>query len=226
MTPPKQAEAPKILKKDLFGSISLRQDPDGSRVVRSTAGARPWVRWLARRLLAREARALAQLDGIERVPRLLHADRDTLERSYIEGVAMQLARPAGDTRYFNAAARLLRRLHRRNVAHNDLAKEANWLVTPDGQPAIVDLQLGWYAPRRGSAFRLAGREDLRHLLKHKRTYCPNSLTARERSILGRPTLPSRIWRSTVKRLYLAVTRGLLGWSDREGAGDRGEVPPH
>jgi hypothetical protein len=64
--------------------------------------------------------------------------------------------------------------------------------------------------------------DLRHLLKHKRQYLPGHLTARQRAILAQPSPLSRIWRATVKPVYLFVTRRLLGWSDREGAGDRQE----
>ena len=41
----------------------------------------------------------------------------------------------------NLARRLLQRLHRGGLAHNDLAKEANWLVLDDGSPAIIDFQL-------------------------------------------------------------------------------------
>jgi hypothetical protein len=104
--------------------------------------------------------------------------------------------------------------------HNDLAKEPNFLVTADGRPAIIDFQLAWFCPRRGRLFRLLAREDLRHLLKHKRTYCPQFLTARERRILASPSWPARIWMKTGKPVYLFVTRRLLGWRDREGAGDR------
>jgi serine/threonine protein kinase len=132
---------------------------------------------------------------------------------------MQLARPA-DPKYYREALHLLRRLHARRVAHNDLAKEPNWLVTPEGLPALVDFQLALVAPRRGRLFRMLAHDDLRHLLKHKRTYLPHRLTAREKRILAQPSLLSRIWRSTGKRVYRFVTRRVLGWSDREGAGDR------
>jgi hypothetical protein len=64
-------------------------------------------------------------------------------------------------------------------------------------------------------------DDLRHLLKHKRTYCPAHLTRRERAILARRSLLAALWAATGKPLYRIVTRRLLGWSDREGAGDRG-----
>jgi serine/threonine protein kinase len=132
---------------------------------------------------------------------------------------MQLACPR-DPAYFRAARALLARLHRRGVAHNDLAKEPNWLVTPDGAPALVDFQLALVAPRRGRLFRALAREDIRHLLKHKRNYCPERLTAREQRILARPAAISSLWMATGKPVYLFFTRRILGWADREGAGDR------
>ena len=207
------------LKSDLFGTV-WRGDADGLGFVqRDTSGARWWTAWLARRLCRREARALARLDGLPGTPRLLHADRLTLRREWIEGSPMQLARPR-DPAYFRAARALLARLHRRGIAHNDLAKEPNWLVTPAGAPALVVFQLALVSRRRGRLFRTLGREDIRHLLKHKRSYCPALLTARERHILATPSAVSRAWMATGKRAYTFVTRRLIGWSDREGAGDR------
>jgi hypothetical protein len=214
-----QAENSRLLKRDIFGQVSL--DALGNRqvVTRDLCSSRWWARWIARRLMSREAAALAVLDGVPGVPRLLYRDRDTLRRSWLDGEPMQRSRPAGSD-YFKAAARLLRQLHRLGIAHNDLAKEPNWLVTPAGQPAIVDFQLALHAPGRGWLFRLLAREDLRHLLKHKRTYCPAYLTQREKQILSNPALISRIWMRTGKPVYLIVTRRMLGWADREGGGDR------
>ena len=170
-------------------------------------------------MLAREARALAALEKLDAVPCILDRQKFTLRRAYIDGDAMYRIRPK-DPAYFQLAARLLRRMHRLGVVHNDLAKEANWIVTSDGKPALVDFQLAWYRPKRGYLFRILGREDLRHLLKHKRTYCPASLTKRELGILDEPALISRIWMLTGKKLYLLITRGLLGWKERNGAEER------
>jgi hypothetical protein len=74
--------------------------------------------------------------------------------------------------------------------------------------------------RRGPLARARGHDDLRHLLKHKRTYLSDRLTAREKRILARPSLLSRAWMSTGKKAYLFITRRMLNWRDREGAGDR------
>jgi predicted Ser/Thr protein kinase len=209
----------KILKRDLFGEIRLTSAGGEPVVVRDTRCAPWWTRWLARRLLLREARSLAALDGIDGVPMLLSRKRDELRRSYMEGEPLHVARP-GDVAWFAAAARLLRQLHRAGVCHNDLAKEPNLLVRADGAPGIIDFQLAWYSRKRSRLFRVAAYEDLRHLLKHKRSYRPDLLTERERRILANPSPASRLFRGTVKPVYLFVTRRLLRWSDREGAGDR------
>ncbi len=209
----------RLLKSDLLGSVWLSHEGGRALVLRDTRGARWWLGWLARRLCRRESRALARLDGLPGTPRLVGADRAGLRREWIEGRPMQVARPR-NADYYRAARQLLAALHRRGVAHNDLAKEPNWLVTPTGAPAIVDFQLALVSHKRGRLFRSLAREDLRHLLKHKRTYCGDRLTARERRILARPAAVSRLWMATAKPVYTFVTRRLLGWADREGAGDR------
>jgi len=209
----------RLLKSDLFGAVWHDDAAGGGTVVRDVREARWWLRLLARALCRREARALAHLDGLPGTPRLRAAGPAGLRREWIEGRPMQTGRPR-NAAYYRNARRLLVALHRRGVAHNDAAKEPNWLVTPTGAPALVDFQLALISPRRGWLFRLLAREDLRHLLKHKRTYCPEHLSARERRMLAKPAFLSRAWMATVKPVYLFVTRRVFGWADREGAGDR------
>ena len=209
-----------LLKRDLFGTVTRCGSPgSGLRLVRDLSGARPGLRRLARHLANREVRALRRLSGVSGVPSLLATTDNAVIREWIEGQPMQVAKPR-ELAYFSAAFSLLRKLHRLGVAHNDLAKEPNWLVTPDGLPALVDFQLALCSRRRGKLFRALAHDDLRHLLKHKRTYLPDRLTARERGILARPSCLSRFWRASGKPVYVFVTRRLLNWSDREGAGDR------
>lgn len=210
----------RLLKKDLFGEVWLLETPAGPAIRRDTRVARWWLRWLAHALLKREARALRELEGIPGVPQLLDMRRHQLVRSYLDGVPMHLGKPA-HREYFKSASRLLRQLHRRGIAHNDLAKEPNLLVRDDGRAAFIDFQLASHSRRRSLVFRMAAREDIRHLLKHKRTYRPEDLTARERRILSTPSTASRVYMMTVKPVYLFITRRVLGWADREGAGDRG-----
>jgi len=212
------------LKRDLFGEVCrVRvQFEDGviDCVQRDTTLAAHGVGWFARRLAAREARALRALRGMPGVPRLVSWDGRRLVRSWLPGVPMQAAGGV-DRAYFREALGLLRRLHAAGLVHNDLAKEPNWLVAANGRPALVDFQLAMQPRYRGRLFRMLAHDDLRHLLKHKRTYCPQHLTARERAILARRSPLAATWAKTGKPVYRFVTRRLLGWADREGAGDRG-----
>lgn len=205
------------LKRGTLGDVYCETAGESARAVRDLKAAR-WP-WLARRLAGREARALHRLDGTPGVPRLVAIERNRLIRSFLPGLPMHRGAPPS-REYFRRAFRLLCRLHRLGVTHNDLAKEANWIVSPGAIPGVVDFQLAVCFSRRGRVFRALAREDLRHLLKHKRHYLPETLTRRERRILARPLWPARWWRAAVKPGYRFVTRRLLGWPERDGAAER------
>ena len=209
------------LKADSFGRIALMRGADGERFVRRDLRHVPlWLRlpawWLARR----EARGLEAVAGLRDVPQLLGWDGRRLDRSYMSGAAMYQRPPHGDLIYFRRARRLLQALHRRGVAHNDLAKEANWLVLDDGRPAIIDFQLAVRGDPRARWMRLLAREDLRHLLKHKRMYCRASLTPVEKRVLKRTSWVRDLWFRTGKPVYRVVTRKILKWEDNEGQGPK------
>jgi hypothetical protein len=221
-----------LLKRDLFGVVCRLDDDDDAAgehamttatgrvlVERDTSEARWWLRTLARRLARREARALQALRHLPGVPRLEAWDGTCLRRTWLEGEPLHRVQPR-EAAYFREALRLLRRLHAAGVVHNDLAKEPNWLVTPSGRPALIDFQLALHPRYRGRWFRALAYDDLRHLLKHKQTYCPASLTRRQHRLLARRSWPGRLWMRAGKPVYRLVTRRMLGWADREGAGDR------
>ena len=208
------------LKHDVLGTTRLvRAEGAEPWVERDTRTAHPLVRWLARRLAAREAAALAALAGETGVPSLLGFDGTVVRRTYLAGATLYEAPPRSPA-YFVNALRVLRRVHRAGVAHNDLAKEANWLVTSGDACAIVDFQLALHSPVRSPHFRRRAYEDLRHLLKHKRTYQPTRLTARQRRVLAQPTLATQLWRTLAKPAYRFVTRSVLGWPERTGPVER------
>ena len=208
------------LKSDSFGRILLVHETDRSFVRRDLTATPLWLRlpawWLARR----EARALQRLDGMPATPRLLAWDGRWLDRSFMAGAAMYQRPPHGDLAYFRAARKLLQRVHRRGIAHNDLAKEANWLVLEDGSPGLIDFQLAVIGAPRSRWMRLLAREDLRHLLKHKRMYCRAALTPVELRLLKRHSWVRELWFATGKPVYRFVTRRLLHWEDNEGRGPK------
>jgi predicted Ser/Thr protein kinase len=213
-----------VLKRDVFSTVErgvfLSERGEVAAVLRRIDQVPWWSSALARLLFARERHALSVAQPLAVAPPLLFAGRQALVRGWIDGVALHIAKPYGDRGYFRSAKAALHALHRARICHNDLAKEQNWLRTPDGRAIVTDFQLAVCFKRRHLLFRVAAYEDIRHLLKHKRRYLPDALTASERRILARKSLPTRIWMATGKRVYYAVTRGLFRFVDREGGGAR------
>jgi RIO-like serine/threonine protein kinase len=207
------------LKRGSCGDVILAATDDGPRIVRDLRTARTGCRWLARALLRREVNALIRLEGRPGVPSLIGHDRDSLTRSFVPGDPMHEARPRSRAFYCDAL-RVLRCMHSASVAHNDLAKEANWIYRQGDQAGIVDFQLACCDPSRGRLFRLLAREDLRHLVKHKAHYRPDLLTERQRRLLAKPSWASRCWRALFKPAYRFLTRRLLGWPERYSAEER------
>ena len=215
-----------VLKRDVFSTIERgrfrSENGEVEAVLRRLDEVPWWSRLLAQELFRRERRALAIVGPLGVAPPLLFAGRRALVRGWIDGVPLHIAKPYGDAAYFRSAKAALRALHRAGIAHNDLAKEQNWLYARDGEHGrayLTDFQLAATFRRRSALFRLARYEDLRHLLKHKRRYAPDALTAAERRVLGRKSFITRAWMATGKKIYYAMTRG-LNFTDREGRGLR------
>src|SRR5215472_11668773 len=213
-----------LLKRDVFSTVErgrFRGDAGEVDAVLRRLDQVPWWSFLpARHFFLRERRALTLAKGLRVGPELLWAGRRALVRGFIDGVALHLAKPHGDVAYFRSAKQTLRRLHRAGICHNDLAKEQNWLRGADGSAYVTDFQLAACFKTRNCVFRIAAYEDLRHLLKLKRSYAPDALTPKERKILARKSLVASVWLATGKKVYRAITRGLFNFTDREGGGRR------
>ena len=213
-----------VLKRDVFSTVErgiFRTSEGEVEAVLRRIDEVPWWSWvIARHLFGRESKALRLAAPLQVGPSLLFSGRRELVRGWIDGVALHIAKPHGDHRYFRSAKAVLRRLHRAGICHNDLAKEQNWLRSGDGRAYLTDFQLAVIFHRRGRLFRIARYEDLRHLLKHKRRYVPDLLTPAEKRVLARKSWFTRIWMKTGKKVYQWVTRGLFRFTDREGGGPR------
>lgn len=213
-----------VLKRDLFSTVERGRFVTAAGEIDAVLRRIDQVPWwnfvLALLLFRRERRALAIVGPLGIAPPLYVAERRALIRGWIDGVALHIAKPFGDRAYFRSAKATLRLLHRAGICHNDLAKEQNWLRGPDGRAYLTDFQLAVKFSHRGLLFRIAAYEDLRHLLKHKRRYAPDALTAAERRVLARKSFLTRAWMATGKRVYQWATRDVLRFTDREGGGPR------
>ncbi|OYX12369.1 MAG: serine/threonine protein kinase, partial [Rhizobiales bacterium 32-66-8] len=180
----------------------------------------PWLALIARRLASGEVKALERVSDTGVTTPLLAVGHRFLVRGWVDGVPLQISRPYGDLHYFRSAKAALRTLHAAGFSHNDLAKQQNWLHGADGEAWLMDFQLALPISRRSRLGRVLAYEDVRHLLKHKRTYCPEALTPRELKMLKTKSIFARVWMATGKKVYRFVTRRLLSYSDTEGRGPR------
>lgn len=210
-----------VFKQDSFGRVELVRRGGALLVRRVPCGGRiPGSRWAGRFLALRERATLHRLEGIEGIPRVIAGLEGEFLRSYFPGERLDRS-PPPDDRFFLALRRILDTIHARGVTHNDLAKEANILVRPDGSPALVDFQAATRFRRtRGPLFRMLVREDRRHVTKQLARRRPDLVTGEDRACLARRSLPARLHRWVWKPVYGFLTRRVLRVSDSEGEGFR------
>ena len=211
----------KPLKEDKFGTVELVRLTSGQLAVRRYyACAQPVWRSIARSLAYREAKALQAIgeitaEGIptRQIAQLIYFDQDHLFRTYLEATPLDKA-GRQNTAFFEDAMALIERLHGGGVLHRDLEKSSNWLVLPNGRAGLVDFQLAVYSPRRGLWFKARAADDRRYILKNKKRFCHEPLSAQEEVLLARRTMLNRFWRGIIKPCYRFITRRIFRWSDR------------
>lgn len=212
------------LKYDAFGSIDegyyLASNGEKIHAIRRNYPNNPFFLLIAGYLARNERKALERLMPLQNpsLPTLLHSGRGYHIRSFIAGNSMHRCPERLTPDFFLEAKALIKAMRRAGVCNNDLSKEANWIVTEQGTPAVTDFQLGLVFKKNRKLLRILSREDIRHLLKHKRKYL--TVTAAEQSILQTKSFVTQLWMNTGKKLYLFVTRKLLGWENRTGPEER------
>ncbi len=100
--------------------------------------------WLGRFLCRRETGFLRQLEGVAGVPQLRELYGESgFVRDFVPGCNLrEYTRTAQvDAEFFPKFAAILDAVHARGVAHNDLSKPENVLVTTDGEPVLIDFQI-------------------------------------------------------------------------------------
>lgn len=185
----------------------------GGVAVRKTLFMRPRVpglsedfdRWLA----AREVRQMRRAEGVEGVPRILAVPAPNVYvREYVEGTALPRA-PTPPGEFFDALREIVLALHARGVTHNDLHKEANVIVTPDGRPGLIDFQLSLSPPRDSQLFRILARFDLYHVAKNRRHRTGVELTGEEARLFTETRAFRSFHRRLVKKPMNLLTRRLF-----------------
>ncbi len=122
--------------------------------------------------------------------------------------------------FFDLLEESVRGLHFAGVCHNDLHKEQNIVVAPDGRPVLIDFQLATRHPKReGRWYRARCRDDVRHIQKHRRRYTRDGRGPEALRVADAERIPRRgialLWMKTGKPLYKFITRKILRTRDGE-----------
>lgn len=230
----------RLLKRDALGWVELVELEGVPLVRRVAAGGRiPGSGWAARILLRRERRALeaigrhpdeglpglrlvcdARVDGLLGPEGQQLRSKQMLVRTFAEGAPLHEAASLPRD-FFDLLDRAVEALHASGVCHNDLHKEQNLVVGPEGRPCLIDFQLASVHNRRGRSFKARCAEDLRHVQKHRRRYTrdgrgPDEAGVQHGAGLGKRRGPvAWAWMRFAKPAYNVLTRRILRTRDGE-----------
>ncbi|HWE03516.1 MAG TPA: hypothetical protein VG326_14015 [Tepidisphaeraceae bacterium] len=197
------------VKHDFMAATGFYEDVAGHRVVLKIGRVAPMfgipLRWIGRFLCRRETRFYRKLQDLPNIPRLIGLIGDTgFVHDYVHGrpLAADKSTPDG---FFDQCTALLAELHRRGIAYADTNKPENILLGDDGRPHLIDFQISW--DFRFLLKRMQ-REDIYHVLKHKKRLRPDELTAEELHRVRHKSFLIRAHR-TVSRPYFLIRRRLF-----------------
>lgn len=178
-------------------------------IVKEAMGFAP-VRKLRQMMIRREYRVYRRLDGIRGIPRCYGLkDGKRLLLEFVDGRSLRESYrelPNWDA-YFAALLDIILAAHRVGVAHADLKRKDNILVTNDGLPCLVDF--GTAVVRKGSGvlnrwmFRQACQIDLNAWIKQKYQGLYEEISVEDAQYF-RPTLIER-WSRFVREIWYKIT---------------------
>ena len=191
------------MKHDFVAATGFYEDRAGNRVVLKigrTASLFGFpMRWMGRFLCQREVRFYRKLEDLPNVPKVVGFVGDTgFVHEYVRGRPLAAGKdvPAG---FFDQCHDLIAELHRRGIAYVDTNKPENILLGDDGRPHLIDFQISW---DRRFLLRYFQREDIYHLLKHKRRLALHELTPEELARVTKRSLPIRLHRAIFKPYFM------------------------
>lgn len=173
----------RIFKHDSWAATALYEGTAGLVVCkfnrRQPIGLIPmrWLGWLLARRETRFLRHLAELTNVPRWSGHVFADGKRLANAvaheYVPGRPLRYDEPVSEA-FFVSLEAALAEIHRRGMAYVDLHKPENVLVGEDGEPYLLDFQIGFELPGWWPANSALGRamlrmlqqSDIYHLQKH------------------------------------------------------------
>ncbi len=157
-------------------------------------------------LLRHEFRVYQALEGLAAVPRCYGmANQQYLIIEYIDGHTIRDNQPAMDDPFFSLLFDAISQMHQRKVAHFDLKRKENLLVTPDNRPMMIDFGVS-VIYKEGSwhllnhyLFNMAKQFDLNAWVRHKCNRQYDSLSEQDLQYYHKTFIERAAWK--IKRFY-------------------------
>jgi len=204
------------VKHDFFAATGFYVDEAGRKAVlkmgRTAEFAGVSLAWLGAWLCKREVRFYRLLADLPNVPQVLGLVGQTgFLHGYVEGAPLSKNRPIPDG-FFEQLQDLVRTIHLRKIAYVDTNKPENILQGDDRLPHLIDFQISFDLVDFGDNFltrailRRLQREDLYHILKHKRRMRADELTEIEKVESAKKSWFIHVHRIVTKPYFLIRRR--------------------
>ena len=184
--------------------------PDADYLIVKEAMGSSLVRWLRRWMIRREYAVYQRLEGVAGVPRCFGLDNDRLLLEFIEGNPLRLSSGELENRdrFFAVLLETLQSIHRAGVAHSDMKRKDNIIVTPEGLPVLIDFGSAVLRPAREGSwkfriFQQACQIDLNSWVKHKYLARYDEVTAEDAPYYA-PTVVERVVRP-IRQVWRKLT---------------------
>lgn len=163
-------------------------------------------RFVAPALLRREARALRHLAGVPGVPQLYaRIDALAIAMQYIEGTPIsQFERGELAPEVFPRIQQVIDAIHEHGVAHGDIKRRSNLLLTPGGEIFVIDFAAALIGnrplhPLINRLQQLMAEVDDKSLPRLKKAVAPELLTDDDWHKLNNPTTLEKLARRLLNR---------------------------
>lgn len=152
---------------------TLLYNIDETKLVIKVPHGRGLIKYLHTRMLQHEARAYEKLKGLNGIPKCYGTiDNRYLALEFINGEPIRNKRPINNDQYFDSLFTIIAQMHNLGVAHMDLKKKDNLLVTQHDEPCVLDfgaavIRKNGFHPINHFLYQIAVRFDYNAWIKHK-----------------------------------------------------------
>ena len=176
-----------ILAAGYQGQTLLYENNNRKCVIKVPHG-RGLLRWFHVSMLRHEHRVYKHLADFTGVPVCYGLiDNQYLVLEFIEGFTIRAKRPLHEAEFLAKLLEMIKAMHQRGIAHMDLKRKDNLLVTADDKPCMLDfgtavIRKNGFHPFNHFRYRLAKQFDYNAWIKHKYHNRQHELTEEDKRL--------------------------------------------